>query len=66
MEAIPGQMVFIEQPELHLHPMAQLAMGGLIVDAVARGVVVVIETHSHLVLRAIQVAVAKGRLPPNE
>jgi len=62
--AEPGQVVLIEQPELHLHPSAQLAMGGLLADAAERGVLVVAETHSQLILRAIQTAVARGRLRP--
>ena len=31
--ARPGQMVFIEQPEIHLHPRAQFAMAGLLANA---------------------------------
>jgi predicted ATPase len=58
--AIPGQLVFIEQPELHLHPNAQIAMARVIVDAVRRGVRVVVETHSSLLLIGIQTAIANG------
>ncbi len=62
--AAPGQMVFIEQPELHLHPKAQLVMGKLLADTAKRGVIVVVETHSQLILRAVQTAVAKGIVRP--
>ncbi len=62
--AVPGQMVLVEQPELHLHPSAQLAMGRVLADAAKRGVIVVIETHSQLILRAIQTIVATGYLTP--
>lgn len=58
----PGQVVYIEQPEIHLHPRAQTIMGDLLVDAANRGVVVVAETHSALVLRAVQTAIASGRI----
>ncbi len=61
--ATPGQMVLIEQPELHLHPRAQLAMGGVLAAAANRGVIVVVETHSQLILRAIQTLIATGDLP---
>jgi len=64
--AAPGQMVLIEQPELHLHPHAQLAMGRVLAEAARRGVIVVVETHSPLILRAIQTVVAKGRLTPDQ
>lgn len=64
--AVPGQLVLIEQPELHLHPRAQLAMGRILANAANRGVIVVVETHSQLLLRAIQTVVAKGELSPDQ
>jgi hypothetical protein len=59
-----GQMVFLEQPEIHLHPRAQAAFAELLVSAVARGARVVVETHSALLLRAIQTLVARRELEP--
>jgi putative AbiEii toxin of type IV toxin-antitoxin system/AAA ATPase-like protein len=64
LEARPGQLVFIEQPEIHLHPKAQVAMAGLLADAAKRGVQLVIETHSSLLLLAVQTLVAEGDLDP--
>jgi len=64
--AVPGQMVLVEQPELHLHPRAQLALGGVLAAAAGRGVIVVVETHSQLILRAIQTVVATGKLTPDQ
>jgi predicted ATPase len=58
--AVPGQLVYIEQPELHLHPRAQHKLADLLVEAANRGVRVVIETHSDLLLLGIQAAVAKS------
>lgn len=58
-----GQVVYLEQPEIHLHPRAQLALAGVLVTAAKRGVRVVAETHSSLVIRGIQTAVANGELP---
>lgn len=60
--AEPGQLVYIEQPELHLHPRAQVKLAEIIADAANRGVRVVIETHSELLLLGIQTAVAEGKL----
>lgn len=54
--ARPGQLVYLEQPELHLHPRAQHAMAQLLVDAAARGVRVVVETHSSVLLLGVQTA----------
>jgi predicted ATPase len=59
-----GQLVYIEQPELHLHPRAQAAMADVLVEAANRGVRIVIETHSSLLLLAIQTLVAEGDLEP--
>jgi predicted ATPase len=63
--ARPGQLVYIEQPELHLHPKAQTALAPILTAAAERGVKVVVETHSALLLRAIQTLVAKGELAPD-
>jgi hypothetical protein len=66
LAARPGQLLYIEEPEIHLHPMAQHAMAGLAVKASARGVRVVLETHSSLILRGIQTAIAKKELQPDQ
>lgn len=59
-----GQLVYIEQPELHLHPRAQVALAQALADAAKRGVRVVVETHSSLLLLGIQTLVAEGDLSP--
>ena len=62
LTAEPGQLVYIEQPEIHLHPLAQTAMAQILADAANRGVKVVAETHSSLLLLGIQSLVAEGKL----
>ncbi|MNB96491.1 hypothetical protein D3C75_436920 [compost metagenome] len=57
-----GQPVYIEQPELHLHPKAQFKLAPIIVHAINRGVRVIIETHSAILIRGIQLAVVKKQL----
>ncbi len=57
-----GQMVYIEQPELHLHPRAQVALAKVLADAANRGVRVIIETHSSLLLQGVMTQVAEGKL----
>lgn len=64
--AAPGQLVYLEQPEIHLHPRAQVAFAELLKDAVTRGARIVVETHSALLLRAIQTMVAKGTLDSDD
>jgi len=65
LTAEPGQMVYIEQPEIHLHPRAQVALAGLLAEAAERGVRIVAETHSSLLLLGIQTLVAEGKLSPD-
>jgi len=60
--AHPKQLVHIEQPELHLHPKAQWKLAQLLADAANRGVRLVIETHSSLLLRGILTEVAKDKI----
>jgi len=64
LAAKPGQLVYLEQPEIHLHPRAQTAMAQVLADAAMRGVRVVAETHSSLLLLGVQTLVAEGKLPP--
>ena len=62
--AEPGRLVYLEQPELHLHPRAQVVLAQVLADAAKRGVRVVAETHSSLLLLAVQTLVAEGDLSP--
>ena len=63
----PGQVVYLEQPEIHLHPRAQVALASVLARAVRRGVQVVVETHSSLLLLGIQSLAAEGtELAPEE
>lgn len=57
-----GRLVYLEEPEIHLHPRAQTRLADILADAARRGVRVVAETHSSLLLTAIQTLVAKGEL----
>ena len=60
--ARPGQLVYLEQPEIHLHPRAQWQMAQVLVNAANRGVKVVVETHSHLILLGVQTLIAEGKI----
>ncbi len=65
LAAQPGQLIYLEEPEIHLHPRAQFDLAPLLCEAAARGVRVVVETHSSLLLRGIQVAIAHKKLAPS-
>lgn len=60
--AEPEQLVYIEQPESELHPRAQVAMASVLADAAKRGVRVVAETHSSLLLQAVMTLIAEEKL----
>jgi hypothetical protein len=64
--ARPGQLVYIEQPETHLHPRAQFALAQVLASAAKRGVRVVAETHSSTLLLGVQTLVAEGKLEPDK
>ena len=59
-----GQLVYVEQPELHLHPRAQCVLANLLADTARRGVRLIVETHSALLLLSVRTLVADGKLDP--
>lgn len=61
-----GSILFIEQPELHLHPSAQANLADLFIDALAsredgtpRNIQLIIETHSEHFLNRLQRRIAE-------
>lgn len=59
-------LVVIEQPELHIHPRGIYRLASIIAGAAERGVKVIVETHSELLLLGLQTAVAKGSIDPQQ
>lgn len=64
-----GSVIFIEQPELHLHPKAQTLLADVIIDAIhmvenaeKRKLQVIIETHSEYLLRRLQMRISDGNM----
>lgn len=57
-------LLIIENPEAHLHPRGQTAMGELVAKAAAAGVQVIVETHSDHFLDGIRIA-TKNKLISN-
>lgn len=56
-----GSVVLLEQPELHLHPVAQSGLADIILSAaIRRKLQVVVESHSEALLRRLQRRVAEG------
>lgn len=61
--AEPGNIVIVEEPESHLHPLAQAQLAEMLV-AVSRdrGVQFIIETHSEHLTRRMQTLIAKNEV----
>ncbi|MEI8374401.1 MAG: DUF3696 domain-containing protein [Planctomycetota bacterium] len=63
-----GSILFIEQPELHLHPRAQARLADLFIEVLAaredgkeRGIQLIIETHSEHFLNRLQRRIAESQ-----
>jgi hypothetical protein len=62
-----GHFLLLQQPEVHLHPRAQAALGTFFARSVANGEVpLVVETHSDYLVDRVRQEVARGVLPPSD
>ena len=61
-----GDLLLIENPEVHLHPAGQALMGEFLAEVASAGVQVIIETHSDHVLNGIRRAVKDQVLLPDK
>lgn len=59
-------IVLIENPEAHLHPRGQVAMGRLLALAGNSGLQVLVETHSDHILNGIRIVVKQKLVPPSQ
>ena len=66
LSANRDDLLLIENPEVHLHPAGQAAMGQFLAEVAAVDVQVILETHSDHVLNGIRRAVRNGTLTPDE
>lgn len=61
--AAPNSRLLLQQPEVHLHPRAQAALGTLFVDLLASNdKQFVVETHSDYILDRVRQEVARGKV----
>lgn len=57
-----GSTILLEEPEIHLHPLAQSVLADLFVEvAKERGIQFIVETHSEHIFRRMQTLIAKGK-----
>ena len=62
-----GSTIILEQPEIHLHPAAQSALGDVLIAArKRRDVQIIVESHSEHLLRRLQRRIAEEDLPQND
>jgi predicted ATPase len=61
-----GDLLLIENPEVHLHPAGQALMGEFLAEVSHAGVQVLVESHSDHVLNGIRRAVKKQALPADQ
>ena len=64
--AKPGQILVIDSPEAHLHPLGQSKMGSFLAMLASAGIQIIIETHSDHVLNGVRLAVKQGKLLSNK
>jgi hypothetical protein len=58
-----GSTVILEQPEIHLHPLAQTNLADVIINAaIHRGIQVIVESHSEHLLLRLQRRVAEEKI----
>jgi predicted ATPase len=62
LTAAPDGLFIVENPESHLHPAGQSAVGRFLARVASGGTQVIVETHSDHVLDGIRVAIASDRV----
>ena len=62
--AHPSVTFLIEQPEVHLHPKAQAALGDLFFNVVNTGRALVVETHSDYLIDRFRMLQKSAKQPP--
>ena len=67
IRAWSGTRLLLQQPEVHLHPRAQAALGTLFVELIrAENKRFVVETHSDYIIDRVRIEVAKGNIAPED
>lgn len=61
-----GNLLLIENPEVHLHPAGQARMGQFLAEVASSGVQVIVETHSDHILNGVRRAVKSGNIPAED
>lgn len=63
----PSQLLLLQQPEVHLHPRAQAALGSLFVDLHRHNnKQFVVETHSDYIIDRVRQEIARGQIAADD
>lgn len=66
LRASEGDLVMIENPEIHLHPAAQSRLGEFLAFIAARGVQLIIETHCDNLINRVRYEIFAGRFSADD
>ena len=66
LAAKPEDLLLIENPEVHLHPAAQVQMGQFLAKVAHSGIQIILETHSDHILNGVRRAVKEGILSADQ
>lgn len=66
LRAKRGDVLMIENPEIHLHPKAQAKLGEFLTIIANAGVQLIVETHSEHVINKIQYQIYSGKFDTEE
>ena len=61
-----GQIIIIENPEIHLHPKAQSKIGELLAFVASKGIQIIIETHNDHLINRLRYEVFKKKIEANK
>lgn len=61
LSSLPGDILIIENPEAHVHPQGQIALGKLIAQTANAGVQIIIETHSDHLFNGVRLYIKEQR-----
>ena len=59
--AQPGELVMVEQPELHLHPAPQQILGDFLIELTKTGRQLIVETHSEYLVNRLRLRVVQDQ-----
>jgi predicted ATPase len=66
LTATPGDLLLLENPEIHLHPGAQSRLGSLMAFLSAKGIQIIAETHCEHLINRIRYEVYKKQILPGD